>query len=57
MLPVGVLGMRTSTETDWLVARGKLDVEPGDQRVDVIGAADVELERQGKGEIRRRNSV
>lgn len=38
LLPVSVLGMRASGESDRLVARGELNVEPSDDRVDEVVA-------------------
>lgn len=43
--------MRSSAESDGLVAGGEFDVKPGDERVHVVGAANGELEWEGKGEI------
>lgn len=51
LLPVCVLGVWACGELDWLVAGGKLDVEPGDQGVHVVGAADGELVWEAEGEI------
>lgn len=48
LLPVGVLRVRAGGEADWFVACGEFDVEPGDQSVYVVGAADVESERKAK---------
>ena len=38
-------------ETDGLVAGGEIDVEPGDECVDEIVAADIEGEGEGEGEV------
>lgn len=51
LLPVRVLGVRTRTEAHRLVAGGELDVEPGDQRMDVVGAADGHGEGEFEGEV------
>ena len=45
LLPVCVLCVRASGELDGLVAAGELDVEPCDQGVDKVVAADLELIR------------
>jgi hypothetical protein len=46
LLPVGVLCVGPSGELDGLVAAGKLDIEPGDQGVDEVVAADLNLVRK-----------
>jgi hypothetical protein len=46
LLPVGVLCVGPSGELDGLVAAGKLDIEPGDQGVDEVVAADLDLVRK-----------
>ena len=51
LLPVGVLCVGAGAELDGLVAGGELNVEPGDQSVDVVGAADGEGVRKVEGEI------
>jgi hypothetical protein len=51
LLPVGVLCVWSGAESDGLVACGEFDVEPGDEGVDVVGAADGELEWEGESEI------
>lgn len=51
LLPVSVLGVWAGGETDGLVAGGEVNVEPGDQGVDEIVAADVEGEGESKGEV------
>jgi hypothetical protein len=51
LLPVGVLGVGSGAEADGLVAGGELDVEPGDQGVDVVGAADGQAEGQAEGQV------
>lgn len=51
LLPVGVLCVGAGAELDGLVAGGEFDVEPGDQSVDVVGAADGEGVRKVEGEI------
>lgn len=51
LLPVGVLCVGAGGELDGLVAAGKLDVEPGDQGVDEVVAADLDLVRKLEGKI------
>jgi hypothetical protein len=51
LLPVGVLCVGPSGELDGLVAAGKLDIEPGDQGVDEVVAADLNLVRKLECEI------
>lgn len=43
LLPVSVFCVGAGGELDGLVAAGKLDVEPGNQRVDEVATADLEL--------------
>ena len=43
LLPVGVLCVGTSRELDRLVAACELDIEPGNQSVDEVAAADLKL--------------
>ena len=43
--------MLTSGEADVFVARAKLDVEVGDERVHVIVALEEEVKRRGEGEV------
>ena len=57
LLPVGVFGVRTGGEAYGLVACSKVDIEPGDQGVREIVAADSEGERCGESEVGRLNSV
>lgn len=51
LLPVSVLCVGASAEADWLVASGKLDIEPSDESVDVVGSADGEVKWQAEGKI------
>lgn len=51
LLPVSVLCVGAGAELDGLVAGGEFNVEPGDQSVDVVGAADGEGVRKVEGEI------
>lgn len=51
LLPVSVLCVGAGAELDGLVAGGELNVEPGDQSVDVVGAADGEGVGKVEGEI------
>lgn len=51
LLPVGVLCVRASAELDGLVASSKLNIEPGDKGMDVIGTADVEGEGGVEGKV------
>jgi len=51
LLPVGVLCVGAGAELDGLVAGGELNVEPGDQSVDVVGAADGEGVGKVEGEV------
>lgn len=51
LLPVCVLCVWASRELDGLVAGAELDVEPGDQSVDVVGTADSELEGGVEGQV------
>lgn len=51
LLPVRVFRMRTGGEADGFVAGGELDVEPSDQGVDVVGAADGEGEGEAEVQI------
>lgn len=46
-----VFGVRARAEADRLVAGREVDVEPGDQGVDEVGAAAVEGEGGGEGEV------
>ena len=46
-----VLCVRTSGEADGLVAGGELDVEPGDDGVDEVAAADFHVEGAVEGEV------
>jgi len=57
LLPVRVLCVRARGEADGLVAGGELDVEPGDEGVDVVGAAHGQLEGEGEGEVVGRDGV
>lgn len=51
LLPVSVLCVGTCGEADGLVAGGKLDVEPGDDSVNKVAAADLELVVSPESEI------
>lgn len=51
LLPVRVLGVGARGEAHGLMARAELDVEPGDQGVDVVGAADGEVEGEFEGQV------
>jgi len=51
LLPVRVLGMRARAKPYRLMTGGKLDVEPGYQGVDVVGAPAGEVEGQAEGEV------
>ena len=51
LLPVGVLCVGAGGELDGLVAAGKLDIEPGDQGVDEVVAANLDLVRKLECEI------
>ena len=51
LLPVGVLCVGAGAELDGLVAGGEFNVEPGDQSVNVVGAANGEGVRKVEGEI------
>ena len=51
LLPVGVLCVGAGGELDGLVAAGKLDIEPGDQGVDEVVAANLYLVRKLECEI------
>lgn len=33
---MGIFGVRSCRESDWLVTSGKLDIEPSDQRMDEV---------------------
>ena len=48
---MGVFRVRAGGETDRLVAGGEVDIEPGDQGVDEVVAADVEGEWGGECEV------
>lgn len=52
LLPMCVLCVGPGGEADGLVAGGEFNVEPGDDGVDKVAAADLELEGQVEGEIR-----
>lgn len=45
LLPMGVLGVRSGGELDGLVAASEFDIEPRDQGVNEVVAADLELIR------------
>ena len=51
LLPVRVFCVWTRAEPDRLVAPAELDVEPGDDGVDVVGAAHGQVEGEREGEI------
>lgn len=51
LLPMRVLCVRAGAELDGLVAGRELNVEPGDQGVHVVGAADGERVGEVEGEI------
>lgn len=51
LLPMRVLCVGAGAELDGLVAGGELNVEPGDQGVHVVGAADGERIGEVEGEI------
>lgn len=51
LFPVGVLCVRTSRELDGLVAGREFNVEPGNQGVHVVGAADGERVWEVESEI------
>jgi hypothetical protein len=51
LFPVGVLCVGTRGELDGLVAGGELDVEPGDDGVDEVGAAHLKVEGHVEGEV------
>ena len=51
LLPMRVLGVGAGRELDGLVAGRELNVEPGDQGVHVVGAADGEGVGEVEGEI------
>lgn len=46
-----VFRVRARREADRFVARAKLDIEPGDERMDEIVAAAVEGKRCGEGQV------
>lgn len=51
LFPVRVLRVWTGAETDGLVACGEFDIEPGDECMDVVGAADSHLVWQAEVQI------
>lgn len=51
LLPMSIFGMWTGAETNRLVTSRKFDVEPCNERMNVIRAANLKLERKGKGKI------
>ena len=51
LLPVRVLGVGSGAESHGLVAGGKLNVEPGDEGVDVVCPADLKAVREGEVEV------
>jgi hypothetical protein len=57
LLPVGVFCVGASRELDGLVAGRELDIEPGDDGVDVVGAADGERVGEVECEILNLASV
>lgn len=57
LFPVGVLGVGTSGKADWLVAGAELNVEPGNQGVNEVGALRNQTVRNTECEIGRGNSI
>lgn len=51
LLPVRVLGMWPGGEADGLVAGGEVDVEPGDEGVDVVVSPRDEVEGAAEGQV------
>lgn len=51
LFPMRVLGMRAGAEANGLVAGGELDIEPGNQGVDIVGTSDLEVEGKREGEV------
>ena len=51
LLPVGVFSVWAGGELDGLVASRELDIKPGDDCVDEVGASGLELVGEAEGEV------